>query len=136
MSTISLQLPSNYFEIEKDEIEYVDGGYLVGTYSYTNSAGVNYLRGQALMWAGSAGASFYVAMVSAAAGVASSPSIIGGIAGGLTSVFSSIIGSYCCSNAMSALEAMASAERMMSAKHSYSVYNDQVLWQTYGYGVC
>ncbi len=88
------------------------------------------------MWAGSAGASFYVATVAAIAGIASSPSVVGAIAGSLTSAFSSIIGSYCVSNAMSALEAMASAERMMAAKHNYSVYNDQVLWQTYGYVVC
>ena len=129
-------MSTNYVEIDRDEMEYVDGGYLVGKFSSTNSAGVKYLRDQAIGWGIGAGLYAAVAALSTVAAVLSSPSIVGGIIFGILALGSGIVSSYGVSLCLSALQSMKSAQRLMKSGKSYSVYCDTVGGVVIGYATC
>jgi hypothetical protein len=72
-------LPTQYTDIDAEEIQYIDGGYKVGTYSANDNGGANYLAGEANYYFACCGICVGNGILSAVAAGLASPSVIGGV---------------------------------------------------------
>lgn len=115
-------LPAQYTDIDSEEMQYIDGGYKVGTYSANDNSGADYLFAQAKYYFICAGINFGAVLVAAGGAAALAITGIGAVVMGVAGACAGILGSYSFAMGCDASNALEDVKYKQSIGQSYSVY--------------
>ena len=135
MRRSNLVLPTSGYELDRDEMCYVEGGGKIGTYAWNNDTGVNWLRSQANMWLANFSGSLAAGVLSAVAAAISSPTVVGAAIFGILSGLMFVIAGISFAYLQSAVNAMEDAQNLQRQKKSYTVSETFFLFVFIGYKV-